>query len=421
MPQIRFTAAKVGAIRPPVDTAQVDYRDSRYPGLILKVGRGGTKSWFFRWTKTTPGGRKPWKKLGRYPAVTYKDALTKYRAEQERLENDRPPAEIKDRIAELEAELRALRRKANLLTFEGLYDKYDRKVLVKRKNPQDHRRIFQKDPLRVWSDRPAVDITSEDVERLVDEIVDRGAPVQAGLTLTKIRALYNWAVKRKLVAANPAAAIEAPVAPRKRDRRLSEQEIVEYWKALDECEPAAADAIRLCLITGQRRAEVGGMEWKEIERTEDGRTWWNIPAARTKATRTTTVFLTPLAMKIIERQGTEGSSHVFPTRRKSKGRRQYDHITEAFGSVTRQLLDQDKIEEHATLRDLRRTFATGVAAITGGKKKLLKLTLNHAMPDVTEVYDRYEYHSELAAVWTAWSERLARILDLDLDPSTPDR
>ena len=285
MPSIRFTAAKVKAIQPPTEKAQEEYRDDRYPGLLLKIGKGGTKSWAYRSTRQTEGGRRPWTKLGRYPAVSYKDALAKYRAEEERLENDRPPVEIKDRIAELEAELRALRRMANLLTFEGLYKEYDRRYLVKMKNPDTDRRTFKKDPLRVWEGRPVCDIDKRDVVALIDEVVGRGAPHQAGRVLTKVRALFNWGIKNDLVESNPAFGIEAPVKSKARERNLTEEEIRQMWHELEVLPPAAADAIRLCLVTGQRRAEVGGMKWREIERAEDGRVWWNIPAKRTKTHR----------------------------------------------------------------------------------------------------------------------------------------
>jgi site-specific recombinase XerD len=63
--------------------------------------------------------------------------------------------------------------------------------------------ILEKDALSRFGKRKAKDITRRDIITMLDEIVSRGAPIQANRTLEIIRKLFNWAVARDVLGANP--------------------------------------------------------------------------------------------------------------------------------------------------------------------------------------------------------------------------
>ena len=50
-----------------------------------------------------------------------------------------------------------------------------------------------------------------------------------------------------------------------RDRVLSDDELLAVWRAADALQPVYAGLIKLLVLTGQRRAEVAGMTWREVD------------------------------------------------------------------------------------------------------------------------------------------------------------
>jgi integrase len=90
---------------------------------------------------------------------------------------------------------------------------------------------------------------------------------------------------------------------------LSDDELLAVWRAADALEPVYAGFIKLLVLTGQRRAEVAGMTWREVDLAAQ---LWTLPAARAKNNREHTVPLPDLAAKILRAlPGIEGSDFVF--------------------------------------------------------------------------------------------------------------
>ena len=112
--------------------------------------------------------------------------------------------------------------------------------------------------------RPAKDITRRDVLDLTDGIMDR-SPVSANRVLSLIRRLYNWAVERGIVEANPAAGIKPPHREHPRDRILTDDEIRALWAAWDAMGYPFGTIQQLLLLTAQRRGEVAAMRWDQMD------------------------------------------------------------------------------------------------------------------------------------------------------------
>src|SRR4029079_5764016 len=114
-------------------------------------------------------------------------------------------------------------------------------------------RILTKDVLSRWRALKVKDITRRDVVRLLNDIVDRGAPIQANRTLTVLRRMFRFAVGQAVIEVSPCDNVEAPSAENQRDRVLTEEEIRLLWQALDSAsmEPNVRRILRLMLVTGQ--------------------------------------------------------------------------------------------------------------------------------------------------------------------------
>src|SRR5262249_3076043 len=139
-------------------------------------------------------------------------------------------------------------------------------------------------------------ITRTDIVSLLDRIVDRGAPIHANRTLAVIRKLFNWAVARGSVGSTPAAGIEAPGDETQRDRVWSEKELRAIWRAASATPYPCGPFFQLLVLTGQRRDEVAGMSWGEID---ESRALWTIPRSRAKNDRIHEVPLSPAALDIL--------------------------------------------------------------------------------------------------------------------------
>jgi integrase len=126
-----------------------------------------------------------------------------------------------------------------------------------------------------------------------------------------IHRLYEWAQHRALVQNAPADRIMTTVAPA-RERVLSLKELATIWRAAEGLDPLYRDYVRLLIATGQRRTEVAGMTWNEIDLAA---ALWTLPGARTKVRRQHTIPLPELAVRVLQgRQRAAGEDLVLPSR-----------------------------------------------------------------------------------------------------------
>ena len=113
-----------------------------------------------------------------------------------------------------------------------------------------------------------------------------------------IHRMYAWGRAQGLVAATPTADIET-TSPAPRERSLSLEELAQVWRAAETLEPLYSDTVKLLILTGQRKSEVAGMRWGEIDLA---RNLWTLPAARTKARRQHVLPLPALAVAVLQRR-----------------------------------------------------------------------------------------------------------------------
>jgi integrase len=111
-----------------------------------------------------------------------------------------------------------------------------------------------------------------------------------------ISRMYGWARKHELVTNKPADDIDT-ISPPSRERVLSLNELAAIWCAAATLEHVYRDTVHLMILTGQRRAEVAGMTWGELDLE---RALWTLPAARTKARRQHVLPIAPLAAATLQ-------------------------------------------------------------------------------------------------------------------------
>ena len=287
MPTKKLT--ELFAERAPVPAVgRVEYFDAGFPGLALRVTEKGHKSWslFYRFN-----GRLRRFTIGRHPAIKPGQARSEATSALERVRQGVDPAEEK----------RARRDKPSpeAETFEALAQDYlERHV---RKNSatatyQEAKRDLEYNVLPKWRNRPIASISRRDATDLIDGLVERGVQIQANRTLARLRALFNWAIEKDRISGSPVNHMKPPTKERARDRALTNDEIGWFWQACDKIGWPFGPIFKLLLLTAQRRDEVGGMKWTEIDL--DRRTW-TLPRHRTKSDRGHEVHLSDMAIDVL--------------------------------------------------------------------------------------------------------------------------
>lgn len=370
-----LTDSKVMALKPPAK-GQQEHPDAKVTGLRLRVGAGGTKTWVFR---ARTGERTINKKLGTYPGMDLTEART-------------AALKLVAAIAK-GGTTEAVER-----TFGAVAEHWLNKV-AKPKNDswRLQERRLEMHVLPAWRDRKIVNIRRADVRDLLDRL--EGA-VLPNRVLTLVKTIFRFALSRDWIDVSPAEGIRKPQVEQERDRVLTMADMAQIWKAAELFGYPFGPYIRLLALTAQRRTEVAGMRWNDIDL---GAAMWIIPAADTKGERRHFVPLSPAAVNILNalpRLGvyvftTDGKTHM-TNYAKLKAR------LDAFIAATRGTVDAWR------LHDLRRSAATHIVRL-GVREEVVGRVLNHAPKGVTaRVYALHTYGPEKRQALDAWADEIER-------------
>jgi integrase len=250
---------------------------------------------------------------------------------------------------------------------------------------------------------PINGIGRADVATCIRAIVRKHSGPTAAAARRALSALFAWAIADGLLGdgANPVDGSHRPADPTPRDRVLADAELVAIWNACGDDDYGRI--VRLLILLGSRRAEVGGMAWSELD-LEAG--IWILPAERSKNGRPHTVALPPAALDIIKSVPRTGRDHLFG-----------DRAGAGFTSWSRgkQELDR-KLGDAAKpwrIHDVRRTVATRMADI-GVEPHHIEAALNHFgghRRGVAGVYNRSNYERAVRAALARWAEHVFALVE----------
>lgn len=362
-------------------------------GLGVRITASGGKNFLVQYVID---GTKRRMSLGRVAAITLRDARAAARSLLgEVARGNDPAAERKARIEAARAE-----RKRQAYTMQALINDWQADHLTDRRpsySAEATRALRVAFPHRL--EASAELLTREDVRRTL-----AGMPkAMRARTAAYGRACWGWAIKQGRMETNPFEALPFP-APKARDRVLSDDELRAVWLAAKAEGTRFGRIVQLLILTGQRRAEVGGMRWAEL--SPDRRTW-TIEASRAKNGKASIVPLNDQAREIIETIPATGEL-VFGSIRKHSG------AEVGFDGFAKRKVALDEaagLSEPWRLHDLRRTVATGLQAL-GVRLEVTEAILNHVSGSrggIVGIYQRHEWAEEKRAALDAWGRRVLEI------------
>ncbi len=267
------------------------------------------------------------------------------------------------------------------------------------------KRILEKDVLPEWGQRKVRDVTRRDVKDLLRKVLERGG-IMANRTLALIRKMFNYAVDElEIIPSSPCLKIKAPAPEQRRDRVLTTDEIRALWHGLEGAKIAEGIklALRLQLVTGQRKGEIISAAWEEIDLADK---WWTIPPEKAKNKMAHRVPLSPLAMELLqaEKNITGDSPWIFPSPQTDR------HITpEAVDHALRRP-GLEALGFTFVPHDLRRTAASHMTGM-GISRLVVSKILNHVERGITAVYDRHSYDQEKRQALESWGRKLQVIVE----------
>ncbi len=373
----RLTDKFLTSLKAP-QSGRLEVSDTEARGLVFRLTSAGKSSWAVRYTnpKTRKQGRHT---LGDYPALSLakaREAVIAFRAKL--IEGEDPTRKPLKTVADLVSAY-----------CKSYVDTHTRKAA-------QTRALFEQHVLPRIGNMVLKDVRRGDIIDLLERLQEDGLRSQVNRTQSAISAALNWAVNEGQIEVNPILGLKRRVKESERDRVLSDTELKAIWLAADQRSTPSRELLQILILTMQRRDEVRGMRWDELDEEEKV---WIIPADRNKSTRKHLVPLTSVVWDILERLPRLGP-YVFTT----DGERAYAGHSK-LGSAMR---EASKVDSW-TLHDIRRTGRTGLSRL-GVPSQTAELVLNHARPRLEKTYDLYSFASEKRDALERWAEHVERIV-----------
>ena len=250
---------------------------------------------------------------------------------------------------------------------------------------------------------PIDTVKRKDIASRLVAITRESGTVTASRARAMIAAFFSWAMKAGLVDANPVIGCVQPKGSEGRERVLSDDELAAVWRASGDTEYGRI--VRLLILTGTRRAEIGGMRWNEFD-TDAGT--WTLPKERSKNNRELKLPLPAVAWGIIN-----AVPHLAHRDQLFGVHAEEGYSDWGGGKIALDERLLGKMGEPWTVHDIRRTVATKMADL-GVQPHIIEAVLNHHSGHkrgVAGVYNRSSYDREVRAALALWADHVRTLVE----------
>jgi integrase len=408
---------------------QTNYRIKGVPGLRLAVYPSGGKVWFSYYQTGKGKSRKQHlKRIGEFSDHPDGWTLDKAIAENKTVQA-KASTGVDPQAPTLFGEL-----------FSAWLEDHAKKQLA---TWEDEERRYGLHLKKTLADKLIADIERKDIREIRDTVLAKAGPIQSNRVIALFNRVMNWAVDEDRAKFNPAARLKKVGEEQRRERVLTCDEFRRLWHELDQplvvnvrpkgakhdpdrkggltetdlqAAVATRRAIKLLMVTGQRRGEVIGIEKTELSLADKDDAWWTIPGSRTKNGLPHRVPLTELALAVLQDalNASGDSPFVFPSG-KTEGAIRPDAVTKQLQRTCRKM--EPKIEGLGP-HDIRRTVGTTLRKM-GVSVEDRSYVFNHISGAKAKVtswnYDAGEHDDEKRRALQTWERELKRIVGLAPD------
>ena len=283
----------------------------------------------------------------------------------------------------------------------------------------DAKRVIAYDTLPAWSERPVSSFSRQEVSELISGVRKR-SPSSARALFAQLRRLFGWCVEEGLLERSPVEGMRGPPAAESRERWLNDGEIWLLWRALEVEGGPFEPLFKLLLLTGQRREEVTGMRWRELNLNQAE---WEIPRERSKNKAGHAVDIAPAAMEVLCTLSAKNAllfttNGATPMSNHAKYRQRLLVRMRALAAAEpRAAVGTGQIEDWR-VHDLRRSAATGMASLHFAPH-VIEAVLNHRSgirSGLVANYQRFELRPERQAALHSWSRHVSELVTRSTRP-----
>jgi len=372
MPVCRLTELSVRNAQPP-ESGQYTLWDATFRQFGLRISQGGTKTF-----TVMHGPLRERVTVGRYPTISL--------------------AQARARAKEIVADRTLNAHRPPSITFDDAQQKFFLAQRQKNKvsTVAQYERLFKRHLLPRLCRRKLADIKPHDITHIIDRILT--TPSECNHAHSAAQTFFRWAVRRHYIDRSPMEGMEKPTKYHPRERTLTDDELRAVWRAAQEYGYPFGTIVQLLILTGQRRSEIGKLKWSYL-----GKDNVTLPPEIVKNNRAHTFPLGTTAAHILEHAPRLGD-FVFMARWNDKP-------CNGWQSCTFTLMKKCRTS-HWTLHDLRRTFATNLAAL-GVAPHIVERLLNHTggtISGVAAIYNRHAYMAEMLEAIQKWEKHLAALV-----------
>ncbi len=374
---------KIKALKP----KEKEYKLGDGNGLWLFVTPNNTKLWRFRYKLR---GKSSTKSLGKYPAVSLKQARAKRDEYREQLAQGIKP-----------------REKASSMSFKTISKEYlSKQGQLSERYIKDMHSQLERDFYNSIGDLDLEDLTVSHFIDIFTAMEGRGIRVatrKAGRLATRI---LKYAVTKQYTDNNPMASIDLDTLltkhkPENFAHITDEKLFKELLLALDDYEGDVytKTALRLMPYVFVRPSNIRGMLWSEID---FDKRLWTIPAEKMKMSRDHIVPLTDSMIDILNNVKNNNSDFVFPSPQSTK--RQLSNNT--LNVALKRLGFKNVMTSHG-FRHTASTFLHENIHRHGVPSDVIEIQLAHVERNsVKGVYNKAMYLPERVRLLEWWSNYL---------------
>lgn len=365
-------------------------------GLYVEVFPTGGVVWRYRYRLN---GKYEKVTLGKYPALTLKNARIKRDEAAQAAAMGTSPAEQKQlaKVAE-----------ADKTTVAEFGERFFREMVAKdRKDVTIPRRYLDKAILPAIGSKAVRDVTTEDVRAIIWKKKDEGFDAAASNIRGVLKRLFDYAMTAGLLPVNPVLALPTRHVHRAkaRERALTPDEIRKFLKAAFESNIRRQFkiAMHLILLTMVRKSELLLARWEHVDFEQAE---WHIPAEHSKTGKPHIVYLSRQSVALFkELQALAGGSLlVLPGR----GSLTKTFAHNAINQALKVALQGQDIPAF-TIHDLRRTAST-LLHENGWPSDVVEKALNHTIGGVRGVYNRAEYAPQRREMLQFWADYIDQLM-----------
>lgn len=372
---MKLTQAAVDRIKLPAGKSEAIFFDDDMAGFGLRVREGGSRNWIVQY-KIGPKHRRL--TIGNVSTLTAGKAREAASTALAKVKLGNDPAHEK-----------AIAQTAAGDTFEAGAKRFLARQETKlRTSTHDAVERYLMERCKPLHGLPVNKINRATIAARLTAIANEFGPVSADRCRAALSSMFSWLIREGMADANPVIGTNKHSDAEARDRVLTDAELAAVWTGAPENDYGRI--VKLLMLTGCRRDEIGSLRWSEISGLDDaGESLIALPGARTKNGRAHDVPLSADSVAILEAiTRREKRDLVF-----GEGEGGFSGWSKAKEALDSKIGDTVK---PWTLHDLRRTASTRMHE-AGVQPHIVEAVINHASghkAGVAGTYNRATYAVE---------------------------